>query len=290
MSDVTKQELLDIRVLEMLQTPPSEGESAHGELLSTLAGADGITPSDSVLMSVVDAYLSDANSEKLSDLLLVLPLKSAAADRVYEHKISERLRRNYRERWVIGRRHEAIEEVLNCHQTVLEEDFHISDAALASLTTRLNNYIRLYIEVLMEEREKEKDPTSPAFAACLRAFQLIENKGRFIADVSKDYSVLINYWEALFFSPEFRSQEEADKMLEENPQVRNLIMTFSTVNPIRITCSSARSLSRRQPPPGPRASQWKRIPLPKTRGDIAEVQPGRVREDQVLRGIARSPM
>ena len=66
MSEETKQELLDIRVLEMLQS----GSPAE-EIIAALDNGSGIYPTDDVLIAVAKKFISSENRAGEKRLMLL---------------------------------------------------------------------------------------------------------------------------------------------------------------------------------------------------------------------------
>jgi len=134
MDEETKQELLDIRVLEMVQS----GASAE-DLLASVDNGSGVCPTDDVLIAVAKKLISDGSG--LTELKLAVSLKSRAADWIYDQECSARLKSNHRERWMNGKKLAAVGEVLSVYEGILEEEYHMSSSALISITTTAKNYL-----------------------------------------------------------------------------------------------------------------------------------------------------
>ena len=77
----------------------------------------------------------------LPELKLAVPLKSRAADWIYDQECSARLKSNHRERWMNGKKLAAVAEVLSVYEGILEEEYHMSSSALISITTTAKNYL-----------------------------------------------------------------------------------------------------------------------------------------------------
>ena len=77
----------------------------------------------------------------LQDLKHSVPLKSRAADWIYDQESNARLKSNHRERWMNGKKLAAVAEVLSVDEGILEEEYHLSSSALISITTTAKNYL-----------------------------------------------------------------------------------------------------------------------------------------------------
>ena len=84
--------------------------------------------------------------------------------------------------------------------------------------TKVKNYLRLYLEEsILKGLDKE-------------VLGLAEDLGRRIGDTFHDYSVLITYWEALFFSGHFEGKQKADHFFERHPSVAKYIRAEKQFN------------------------------------------------------------
>ena len=77
----------------------------------------------------------------LADLKLAVPMKSRAADWMYDQECVARLKSNHRDRWMSGKKLSAVTEVLSVYEGILEEEYHLSSSALIAITTTAKNYL-----------------------------------------------------------------------------------------------------------------------------------------------------
>ena len=81
------------------------------------------------------------NPPDLAELKLAVPMKSRAADWMYDQECVARLKSNHRDRWLSGKKLSAVTEVLSVYEGILEEEHHLSSSALIAITTTAKNYL-----------------------------------------------------------------------------------------------------------------------------------------------------
>jgi hypothetical protein len=163
--------------------------------------------SEQVLKELVVAVLAmKGDSGLLSALKQALPVQSASADLVFQGEVDHRLRKNH-EAWKRGDKSEAVGHVLDLHRGLHEEEFHLRGATLDALLAKIRNYLRLYLEETLAAGDEAE------------ILPLVKREGLAIADLHADYSVLVLFWETLFFSSKFSTQQLSEEFFQEHPKV-----------------------------------------------------------------------
>ena len=144
---------------------------------------------------------------------------------------------------------------------------------------------RLYLEETLLASELKDDS-----GMSKEVLRLVEQRGRIVAETHGDLTVLASCWETMFFSTRFELQQRAAAFLKENVKVGHFLLhsviPLNTESPQLADCSLARPRS----PAGSCSQVSQRGQLPQTDRDRPHPRPGRLREDALLRGIARVPV
>ena len=197
-----QQDLLDIKVLEGVVRKDVEGLL---DLYLVSARAD-VYPGHEATQALLQLFINNNDLESLNLLFRGSAENSEHRQLFYTESVSIQFQNIFKQ-WEIGKRLESWIQLVELYRSILSDrtEARISMSASEELVIKCRKIAKLFIE--------ENIDTENSFLDAIRS------GGLRVASEHRDIYILLALWEGLFFSNKFESQEKADKMFEEIPQL-----------------------------------------------------------------------
>jgi len=206
-----QRELLDIKILEGVVRKDEE------ELLDLylVSARNGIYPGDEATEALIQLFVTTNDTDSLT-LLFRGSGEDSKHRELFYHQITSIQFQSIIKLWENEKRLEAWIQLVELYRGILSDrtEARILLSTSEELAIKCRKIAKLFIE--------ENIDTDDSFLDAIRS------GGLRVASEHRDVYFLLALWEGLFFSPKFESQEKAENMLEELPQ----LVKFLNIDPV----------------------------------------------------------